>query len=182
MWETLTNDPMNQLTGDVTVALSTIPTEYLYDADTQSIGYTYAHFSSSAEVLNAATSSTYNVTFSIPVSQYFYQIKNVQTTSDVVFLTSLLGLSGAVITAGSLFANASPSLDRPLLRSWRILFGRQQGTSCAINLTCNFLDDEIDNLCSAMDAFTPTWRTTEKREREGEKRASASFSTKECHE
>jgi len=105
VWETLTNDPMNQLTGDVTVALSTIPTEYLYDADTQSIGYTYAHFSSSAEVLNAATSSTYNVTFSLPVSQYCYQIKNVQTTPDVVFLTSIFGLSGAVIAVGTLFAN-----------------------------------------------------------------------------
>jgi len=58
MWETLTNDPVNQLTGDVTVALSAIPTEYLYDADTQSIGYTYTHFSSSAEVLNVTTSST----------------------------------------------------------------------------------------------------------------------------
>ena len=41
MWETLTNDPINELTGDVTVALSAIPTEYLYDADTQSTGYTY---------------------------------------------------------------------------------------------------------------------------------------------
>ena len=105
MWETLTNDPMNQLTGDVTVALSTIPTEYLYDADTQSIGYTYTYFSSSAEVLNVTTSSTYNVTFSLPVSQYCYQIKNVQTTPDVVFLTSIFGLSGAVIAVGTLFAN-----------------------------------------------------------------------------
>jgi len=105
MWETLTNDPVNELTGDVTVSLSAIPTEYLYDSDTQSIGYTYTYFSSSVEVLNAATSSTYNVTFSLPVSQYFYQIKNVQATSDVVFLTSLFGLSGAVIAAGSLFAN-----------------------------------------------------------------------------
>jgi len=112
MWETLTNDPVNQLTGDVTVALSAIPTEYLYDAATQSVGYTYTYFSSSAEVLNATTSSTYSVTFGIPVSQYFYQIKNVQTTSDVVLLTSLFGLSGAVITAGSLFANAVSNLHR----------------------------------------------------------------------
>jgi len=112
MWETLTNDPVNQLTGDVTVALSAIPTEYLYDAETQSIGYTYTHFSSSAKVLNAATSSTYNVTFSLPVSQYFYQIKNVQTTSNVLFLTSIFGLSGAMITAGSLFANAISYLHR----------------------------------------------------------------------
>jgi len=112
MWETLTNDPVNQLTGDVTVALSVIPTEYLYDGDTQSIGYTYTHLSSSAEVLNTPSSSTYNVTFSLPVSPYFYQIKNVQTTSNVLFLTSLLGLGGGIITAGSLFANAISYLHR----------------------------------------------------------------------
>ena len=104
MWETLTNDPVNQLTGDVTVALSAIPTEYLYDSDTQSIGYTYTYFSSSAEVLSVAT-STYNVTFSIPVSQYFYQIKNVQAISDVTLLTGLLSLGGGMIAGGSLFAN-----------------------------------------------------------------------------
>ena len=112
MWETLTNDPANQLTGDVTVALSAIPTEYLYDADTQSIVYTYTHFSSSAEVLNATTSSTYNVTFSIPVERYFYQIKNVQAISDVAFLTGLVSLSGAVIAAGSLFSNFASYLHR----------------------------------------------------------------------
>jgi len=106
MWETLTNDPANQLTGDVTVALSAVPTEYLYNTDTQSIGYSYTHFSSSTEDLNAATSSTYNVTFSIPVERYFYQIKNIQTTSNVLFLISLLGLGGGMITGGSLFANA----------------------------------------------------------------------------
>ena len=105
MWETLTNDPANQLTGDVPVALSAIPTEYLYDTETQSIGYTYTYFSSSAEVLNATTSSTYNVTFSIPVSQYFYQIKNVQAISDVTLLTGLLSLGGGMIAGGSLFAN-----------------------------------------------------------------------------
>ena len=38
MWETLSHDPVNQLTGDVTVDLSAIPTEYLYNADTQSTG------------------------------------------------------------------------------------------------------------------------------------------------
>jgi len=112
MWETLTNNPVNQLTGDVTVDLSAVPTEYLYDTATQSIGYTYTHFSSSAEVLNATTSSTYSVTFSVPVERYFYQIKNVQSTSDVVFLTSLFGLSGAVIAAGSLFANVISYLHR----------------------------------------------------------------------
>ena len=112
MWETLTNDPVNQLTGDVTVALSAIPTEYLYDTETQSIGYTYTYFSSSAEVLNEATSSTYNVTFSLPVPQYFYQIKDVQAISDVVFLTGLLSLGGGMIAGGSLFANFVSYLHR----------------------------------------------------------------------
>ena len=112
MWETLTNDPANQLTGDVTVALSAIPTEYLYDTETQSIGYTYTHFSSSADGLNSTTSSTYNVTFSIPVSQYFYQIKNVQAISDVVFLTGLLSLGGGMIAGGSLFSNAVSFVHR----------------------------------------------------------------------
>ena len=104
MWETLTNDPINELTGDVTVALSAIPTEYLHDADTQSTGYTYTYFSSSAVVLNVTTSSTVLMTFNFPVSQYFYQIKNVQAISDVVFLTGLLSLGGGIIAGGSLFA------------------------------------------------------------------------------
>ena len=112
MREKLTNDPVNQLTGDVTVDLSAIPTEYLYDTDTESLGYTYTHFSSSAEVLNGATPSTYNVTFSIPVSQYFYQIKNVQAVTDVALLTGLVSLGGAVIAAGSLFANFVSYLRR----------------------------------------------------------------------
>jgi len=106
MWETLTNDPVNQLTGDVTVALSAIPTEYLYDAETQSMGYTYTYFSSSAEVLNGTSSSTLLVSFNIPAERYFFQIKNLQTTSNISFLTSLLGLGGSVIVGGSLFANA----------------------------------------------------------------------------
>jgi len=112
MWETLTNDPVNQLTGDVTVDLSAVPTEYLYDGDTQSAGYTYTYFSSSAEVLNTTTSSTYSVTFSIPVERYFYQIKNVQATSDVLLLTGLVSLAGALIAAGSLFANAISNFHR----------------------------------------------------------------------
>jgi len=111
MWETLTNDPVNQLTGDVAVALSAIPTEYLFDTDTRSVGYTYTHFSSSAEVLSVATSSTYNVTFSIPVSQYFYQIKNVQATSNIVFLTSLR-IGRRYNHCWVLFANAVSSLHR----------------------------------------------------------------------
>jgi len=92
------------------VDLLAVPTEYLYDGDTQSIGYTYTHFSSSAEVLNVTTSSTYSVTFSIPVERYFYQINNVQSTSDILFLTGLASLAGAVIAVGSLFANAVSSL------------------------------------------------------------------------
>ena len=105
MWETLTNDPVNELTGDVTVSLSAIPTEYLIDDVTQSIGYTFTYFSSSAEVLNATTSSTYSVTFSVPVERYFYQIKNVQAVTDVALLTGLVSLGGAVIAVGSLLAN-----------------------------------------------------------------------------
>jgi len=105
MWETLTNDPINQLTGDVTVDLSAIPTEYLYDTATQSTGYTYTHFSSSAAALNVSTSSTLLVTFNFPVSQYFYQIKNVQAVTDVALLTGLVSLGGAVIAVGSLLAN-----------------------------------------------------------------------------
>ena len=112
MWETLTNDPVNQLTGDVTVALSAIPTEYLYDGDTQSIGFTYTYFSSSAEVLDAATSSTYNVTFSVPVSKNFNQINDVQSTPDILFLTRLVCLAGAVIAVGTLFANGVSNLHR----------------------------------------------------------------------
>ena len=106
MWETLTSDPVNELTGDVAVDLSAIPTEYLYDGDTQSIGYTFTHFSSSADDLNATSSSNLLVIFNLPVPQYFYQIKNVQTTSDILFLTGLLSLSGGMIAGGSLFANA----------------------------------------------------------------------------
>ena len=127
MWETLTNDPGNQLTGDVTVALSAIPTEYLYDADTQFIGYTYTHFSSSAEVLNAATLSTYNVTFSIPVSLYFYQIKNVQAITYTMLLTSLLSLGGGMIAGGSLFANAVSYLHG----RWTNYSGRGTSSSAA---------------------------------------------------
>ena len=117
MWETVTNDPLNQLTGDVTVALSAIPTEYLYDADTQSTGYIYTHFSSSAEVLNAATSSTYSVTLNIPVPQYFYQIKNValkntQAISTIAYLTGILSLGAGVIAGGSLFANTVSYVHR----------------------------------------------------------------------
>ena len=109
-------------TGLVTLALMrilmdmalvlAIPTEYLYDADTQSVGYTYTYFSSSAEVLSVTSSSTYNVTFSLPVSQYFYQIKNVQAVTDVALLTGLVSLGGAVIADGSLFANLVSYLQR----------------------------------------------------------------------
>jgi len=109
MWETLTNDPLNQLTGDVTVDLSAIPTEYLIDDATQSTGYTYTYFSSSAETL---TVPTLLVTFNFPVPPYFYQINNVQAISDVIFLTGLLSLGGGVIAGGSLFANFVSYLHR----------------------------------------------------------------------
>ena len=47
------------------------------------------------------TSSTLSIAFDFSIPQYFYQIMNVQT----VLLTSLLGLGGGLITAGSLLAN-----------------------------------------------------------------------------
>ena len=52
------------------------------------------------------------MTFNFPVSQYFYQIKNVQAISDVVFLTGLLSLGGGIIAGGSLFANLVSNLHR----------------------------------------------------------------------
>jgi len=128
MWQTLTNDPTNQLTGDVTVDLSAIPTEYLYDTTTQSTGYTYTHFSSSADSLNVTTSSILSVTFNFPVSQYFYQIKNVQAISDVVFLTGLLSLGAGVIAGGSLFANAVSYVHQ----RW-VIYSTGRGTSSAVN-------------------------------------------------
>ena len=106
MWETLTNEASNQLTGNVTVDLSAIPTEVLSDTITQSLGYTYTYFSSSADSLNVTTSSTLSATFNFQEPQYFYQIKSVQDISNVVFFTGLLSLSGGVIAGGSLFANA----------------------------------------------------------------------------
>jgi len=141
MWETLTNDPANQLTGDVTVALSAIPTEYLYDTETQSIGYTYTYFSSSAEVLRVATSSTYSVTFSLPVSQYFYQIKNVQAISDVVFLTVLrvlfllLALSSPILspivtTAGQTTPQVVAHPLRPPIRTTLCPLFNSQSSLC----------------------------------------------------
>ena len=76
MWETLTNEASNQLTGNVTVDLSAIPTEVLSDTITQSLGYTYTYFSSSADSLNVTTSSTLSATFNFQEPQYFYQIKS----------------------------------------------------------------------------------------------------------
>jgi len=165
MWETLTNDPANQLTGDVTVALSAVPTEYLYNTDTQSIGYSYTHFSSSTEDLNAATSSTYNVTFTIPVERYFYQIKNIQTTSNVLFLTSLLGLGGGMIAGGSLFANANKkfSLARFTVDFFHLLLSPSNSTTtttaAAESAYCNhelFLPSHPDDLSLSSLSFTIT--------------------------
>jgi len=105
MSELLTNDPVGKLTGDVTVELSTIPTEYIYDIYTVSTGYLYTHFSSAAAALDLATSPTLTVSFLLPVPGYFYQIKNYQAISGLVFVTGLLALAAGVITGGSLFAN-----------------------------------------------------------------------------
>ena len=49
---TVTNNANNQLTGDVTIFLSAVPTEYLNeDLSTAGTGYTFSYFSSSAPVL-----------------------------------------------------------------------------------------------------------------------------------
>ena len=47
--ETLTNDPSNQLTGDVSVSVSPLPTEFLDENDKPiNTGYSFSYFSSSA--------------------------------------------------------------------------------------------------------------------------------------
>jgi len=46
--ETLSNDPTNQLTGDVSVSLSSVPTEFLEDRElTLKTGYIFSYFSTS---------------------------------------------------------------------------------------------------------------------------------------
>lgn len=102
--ETLSNDPVGQLTGDMEVSLSAIPTEYIYDDETTSIGYTYSYYSSKITTSDAMANSL-SLTWDFPVPAYFYQIRNIQSIPTLTFLTNVLGLGGAVITGGSLIAN-----------------------------------------------------------------------------
>jgi len=117
MYELLTHDP-GQLTGNVTVGLAAIPTEYLVDTETQSVGYTFTYFSSSADFLAVSTSPVLQVVFEVPVQGYFYQIKNIQAISDLVFVTGLLALPAGVITGGAFLATLWTffrGLDRRIL-------------------------------------------------------------------
>ena len=79
--ETITNNPTNQLTGDVTVSLSTVPTEYINeDLSTAGTGYTFSYFSSSAPALSTPSSSTLEVSFGLPVPEYFIRSNSSRTS------------------------------------------------------------------------------------------------------
>ena len=111
MTETVTSDPSNQLTGDVTISLSAVPTEYLNeDTTTAGTGYTFSYFSSSAPALNIPSSPTLQVAFELPVPGYFYQVKEVQNISGLQFVVGLVSLAGGVLTVGSIIANAGSHL------------------------------------------------------------------------
>ena len=82
--ETLTNDPTNQITGDVTVSVSAVPTEFLDENEnTLKTGYIFSYFSSSAPAVSVPSSPTLQVDFELPVSGYFYQVRQVQTISGL---------------------------------------------------------------------------------------------------
>ena len=129
MTETLSNDASDQLTGDVTISLSAVPTEQLTGSEDelQSIGYTFSHFSSEAQALAVVSSPTLTVSFSIPVPQYYYQVKDIVTISGLQFVVGLVSLASGVITAGSIIAN-SVSYAR---RQWK----RQSKASSSANVT-----------------------------------------------
>ena len=111
--ETITNDPAGQLTGDVTVSLSAVPTEYLNeDTSTAGTGYTFSYFSSSAPALGIPSSPTLQVAFELPVPGYFYQVKEVQNISGLQFVVGLVSLAGGVLTVGSIIANAGSHLHQ----------------------------------------------------------------------
>jgi len=108
---TVTNNANNQLTGDVTILLSAVPTEYLNeDTSTAGTGYTFSYFSSSAPALGIPLSSTLQVSFNLPVSEYYYQIKQVQNISGLQFVVGLISLAGGVLTVGSILGNAGAYL------------------------------------------------------------------------
>jgi len=84
---TVTNNANNHLTGDVTVLLSAVPTEYLNeDLSTAGTGYTFSYFSSSAPALSIPSSSTLQVAIDHPVPENYYQIKQVENISGLQFV------------------------------------------------------------------------------------------------
>ena len=102
----LTNDPANQITGDVSVSLSAVPTESLDENEkTQKTGYIFSYFSSSAPGVSVPSFPTLQVSFKLPASGYFYQVRQVQTISGLQFVVGLVSLAGGVMTVGSVIAN-----------------------------------------------------------------------------
>ena len=109
--ETLTNDPSNQLTGDVSVSISTVPTEFLDENGlTQKTGYIFSYFSSSTLALAVPSAATLTVAFDLSVPEYFYQVRQVQTISGLQFVVGLVSLAGGVTAVGAVLANAGSYL------------------------------------------------------------------------
>ena len=110
--ETLTNDPSNELTGDVTISISTVPTEYLDENDvTLQTGYIFSYFSSSAPPVPIPSSATLEVSFELAVpGNFFYQLRQVQEISGLQFVVGLVSLAGGVMAAGTVLANAGSFL------------------------------------------------------------------------
>ena len=122
MTGTLTNNANNQLTGDVTVLISAVPTEYLNeDTTTARTGYIFSYFSSSAPALvnpssptlpSIPSSPTLQVAIDLPVPEYYYQVKQIQNISGLQFVVCLVSLAGGVITVGSILGNAGGYLHQ----------------------------------------------------------------------
>ena len=109
--ETLTNDPSNQVTGDVSVSVSTVPTEFLNEnGETLNTGYIFSYFSSSAAAISAPSSATLQVSFDLSVPEYFFQVRQVQAISGLQFVVGLVSLAGGVIAVGSVLANGASYL------------------------------------------------------------------------
>ena len=109
--ETLSNDPSNQLTGDVSVSISTVPTEFLDEnGGTLKTGYIFSYFSTSAPALPVPTSATLQVSFDLSVPEYFYQVREMQEISGLQFVVGLVSLAGGVMAFGSVLANAGSFL------------------------------------------------------------------------
>ena len=66
--ETLTNDPANQVTGDVAISFSSVPTESIdEDGNMLKTGYLFSYFSSSAPAVSVPSSPTLQVSFGLSV-------------------------------------------------------------------------------------------------------------------